>query len=248
MTYPTWPEIFPTLNQPDHKHHLDYTFECGAPGCRWVTYHRSKEGARTEKQRHHDNDQCPYLGPAYTFGEEGRLMPKGLSIIETYWEEMDRITKSIMEQRVRFKNDEMTAEELEGYFKLQGQASGLAYAIQVISAPHFGTSDDRGDISRVSAWALKRYRMNTGQIDFMDTPGCQGYNPMPPPSREIKAARPQPKASSPASNPKTGKFKALNDDERTHLKNMHGKGIPAGPIMAMLKISQEQYDHEVSKL
>ncbi|AUV60675.1 hypothetical protein HOS75_gp055 [Gordonia phage SteveFrench] len=242
MTYPTWPEIYPTLNQPDHEHHLDYTFECGAPGCRWMTYHRSAEGARAEKQRHHDNDQCPYLGPAYTFNEEGGLMARGPSILEKMWDELDHVTKAIMEQRPRFKNDEMTPDELEGYFKLQGQAMGLAIAIQLMSVPHFD------DVAAVSKWSLKRYRMNAGQIDFMDTPGCQGYNPMPAPSREIKAARPQPKASSPASNPKTGKFKALNDDERTHLKNMHGKGIPAGPIMAMLKISQEQYDHEVSKL
>ncbi|AMS02366.1 hypothetical protein SEA_GOURDTHYMES_74 [Gordonia phage GourdThymes] len=242
MTYPTWPEVYPTLNQPDHEHHLDWTFECGAPGCRWMTYHRSKEGARTEKKRHHDNDQCPYLGPVYTIGEEGRLVARGPSILEKMWDELDRVTKGIMEQRPRFKNDEMTAEELEGYFKLQGQAMGLAIAIQMTSVPHFA------NVGEVSKWSLKRYRMNTGEIDFMDTPGCQGYNPMPPPSREIKSARPQPKASSPASDPKTGKFKALNDDERQHLINMHGKGIPAGPIMGMLKISQEQYDHEISKL
>lgn len=249
MTYASWPEIFPTVNQPDHEHHLDWTFECGAHGCVWITYHRSKQAAEAERSRHHDNEVCPYTEVRKVLDDERRLVPAGKSIIETYWEELDRVTKVIMDQRARFKAGDMGEEELHGYYKLQGQAIGLAYAIQVISVPHFGTDADHGDISKVSAWALKRYRMNTGQIDFEDTPGCQGYNPMPPPTREIGKAKPKASAtSSPASDPKTGKFRALTDDERNHLVNMHGKGLPAGAIMGMLKITQDQFDHEISKI
>jgi len=244
--YPTWPEIFPTVNQPDHEHHLDWTFECGAHGCTWVTFHRSQQGAQAERERHHDNGLCPYTEVRRILDEEGRLMPAGQSIIEKMWEELDKVTKAIMEQRPRFKNDEMTDPELEGYFKLQGQAQGLAIAIQIMSVPHFE------DVTAVAKWAHKRYKMNVGDIDFMDTPGCQGYNPMPPPSREAgKPKKVGPTgvvSSSPNDNPKTGKFKALTDDERVHLTNMHKKGIPAGAIIGMLKISQEQYDHEVAKL
>ncbi|QAX94676.1 hypothetical protein SEA_HARAMBE_70 [Gordonia phage Harambe] len=244
--YPTWPEIFPTVNQPDHEHHLDWTFECGAHGCTWVTYHRSNAGAQAERERHHDNGTCPYTEVRRILDNEGRLMPAGASIIEKIWDQLDRVTKSIMEQRPRFKNDEMTEPELEGYFKLQGQAQGLAHAIHLLSVPHFE------DVTAVSKWALKRYRMNAGDIEFMDTPGCKGYNPMPLPSREVgKPKKVGPTgvvSSSPSDNPKTGKYKALTDDERTHLVNMVRKNIPAGAIIGMLKISEEQYEHEVAKL
>ena len=166
-------------------------------------------------------------------------MPAGPSLIENIWTELDRVTKAIMDQRPRFKNNEMTPDELEGYFKLQGQAQGLAISIQIISTPHFE------DVTAVSKWSLKRYHMNAGRIDFMDTPGCKGYNPMPPPTRELGK---QPKRSSPATAIKTGKFKALSDEDRQHLINMHQKGLPAGAIQGMLKITPEQYDYEVSKV
>lgn len=250
MTYAAWPEVYPTLNQPDHENHLDWTFECGARGCNWMTYHRSQNAARAERDRHQETS-CPHVEVRKTLTEERSIVPAGPSVIETYWTHLDRVTKAIMEQRVRFKNNEMNPEELEGYFKLQGQAQGLAIAIQIISVPHFGDTGtwENPDPKPVAMWAQKRYKMNTGQIDFEDTPGCQGYNPMPAPTREL-SKQPVKKAPArgPAADPKTGKFKALTDDERKHIANMVAKGLPAGVIQGMLKISEEQYDHEVAKL
>lgn len=239
MAYASWPEIFPTVNQPDHENHLDWTYECGDNDCGWRTFHRSKAAAEAERERHQLNS-CPYTEVRKVLNEERSLVPAGKSVIEKYWEELDRVTKEILTQRPRFKNNEMTPEELEGYFKLQGQAQGLAIAIQIISVPHFE------DVRAVSMWSLKRAKMNAGQIDHEDTPGCDGYNPMPAPTREI--AKEKPKKSGPAANPKTGKFRVLTPEDRMHLKNMTDKGLPAGAIQGMLKITPEQFDHEVAKL
>lgn len=247
MTYAAWPEVYPTINQPDHENHLDWTYECGEQGCSWVTYHANKKAAQAERDRHQLHS-CPYTEPRKVLNDERSLMPAGPSVVQTYWTHLDRVTKAIMEQRVRFKNNEMSPEELEGFYKLQGQAQGLAIAIQIISVPHFGdtTTWENPDPRPVAMWAQKRYKMNTGQIDFEDTPGCDGYNPMPPPTREVSKTKP--KASSPATNPKTGKFKAMTEEERKHLAGMTKQGLPAGVIQSMLKISPEQYDHEVAKL
>lgn len=169
-------------------------------------------------------------------------MAAGPSIIEKFWEELDRVTKEILDQRPRFRNDEMTDDEIEGYCKLLGQAQGLAIAIQIISVPHFP------DVMAVSKWSLKRYKMNSGQIDFEDTPGCKGYNPMPAPSREVPKTRAKPSKTGPAANPKTGKFKAMDDETREHLANMVKQGLPDTVIQSILKITEEQFDHEKSKL
>lgn len=242
MGHVAWPEVFPTLNQPDHAQHLDWSFECGAPHCNWATYHRTAAGADAERERHHNNNLCPYTEVRQVIEKE-ELMPAGKSIIEKYWEELDRVMKVIMEGRMRFKDAEMSKDEREGYLELRGQAQGLATAIQIISVPHFD------DVRAVSQWALKRHKMNIGELEHMDTPGCAGYNPMPPPTREInKTSVKTKKTSSPKSDPKTGKFKALGDDERDHIKNMVGQGIPDGAISAMLKISIEQLEAEKAKI
>ena len=238
----TWPEVFPTQNQPEHEKHLDWTFECGVEGCTWRTFHRTENGAHAERERHHEYELCPYTELRQLL-KDGVLMPAGKSIIEMYWDEMDKIMSVIMEGRVRFKDAEMTKDEREGYLEVRGQAQGLATAIKIISTPHFDNK------MTVSQWALKRYRMNKGEIEFMDTPGCKGYNPMPPPSRDLgKQSVKTPRTSSPKSNPKTGKFKALTDDERAHINGMVSKGIPDMAITGMLKISIEQLEAEKAKL
>lgn len=245
MTYTSWPEVYPTVNQPEHEKHLDWTYECGVEGCTWVTYHRSQEGARAERERHHEHDLCPYTDARRIITEKGALeLPVGPSIIEKYWLELDKVTKLLMDQRVRFKNDEMTTDELEGYMKLQGQAQGIAYCLQVISVPHFE------DVPAVSRWALKRYRMSRGDIEHMDTPGVQGYNPMPEPTRELAkpAARKAAAKRGPKAAPETGKFRAFSDEDRTHLTGMVNQGLPDAVIQSILKISPEQFDKEKAKL
>lgn len=265
MTHASWPEIFPTVNQPDHEAHLDWTFACGAANCTWETYHRSQKGAQAERERHHDNGLCPYTEVRRIYDEtERRLVPAGKSIIEKYWEELDKITKLIMDQRAAFKNGDMEtgSPEYDGYLKLQGQAQGLALSIRIISSPHFRPKDAgppdwddapgaTPDFSEVSKWALKRYRMNRGEIDFMDTPGCKGYNPMPEPTRELNKTAPKAAAKparGPKADPKTGKFRAFSDEDREHLRNMLGKGIPEGAIQSMLKLSDEQFEAEKNKI
>lgn len=261
MAYASWPEIFPTVNQPDHEKHLDWTFECGDRDCNWRTYHRSQAAAKAERDRHQINS-CPYREVRKAVSEEGGLVPAGKSVIEYYWVELDKVTKFIMDNRAKFKAGELEGDLLEGYNKMQGQAQGLAIAIRIISSPAFRTKNagppdwedvwingETPNISEVTKHAVKRYRINRGEAEFEPTPGCDGYNPMPPLTREInKPAAKKAAASGPAADPKTGKFKALTDDERTHLVNMHQKGLPAGAIQGMLKISQEQFDYEVSKI
>lgn len=253
MTSIDWPEIFPTLNQPDHEKHLDWTYECGVNGCNWRTYHRSKAGAEAERGRHHENETCPFVEPRKTLTEEGGLMPAGPSIIERLWIELDQCTKFLIENKKDYEDKwgPMGPDERDGYVRLQGQAQGLAIALQMMSVPHFA------DTRAISVWAAKRYKMNTGQIDFEDTPGCQGYNPMPPSTREIAKAKELAKAkrtgptgvvsSSPKDSPKTGKFKALTEAQLQTIKDMHGK-FPEKVILNLTKISKEQYDYEVSKL
>ncbi|AKJ72500.1 hypothetical protein GMA7_63 [Gordonia phage GMA7] len=244
MTYASWPEIFPTANQPDHESHLDWTYACGDPHCVWTTYHKTKSGAESERERHHENDLCPYTETRMLLADGGGFMPVGPSIIEKYWLELDRVTKALMDQRPRFKNDEMSPEELEGYFKLQGQAQGIAIALQIISEPHFE------DVTAVSKWSLKRYRMSKGEIDFMPTPGVQGHNPMPEPTKvQPKATRKSsPIKRGPKADPKTGKFRAMSNEDREHLKGMIEQGLPDAVIQGMLKISEEQFETEKSKL
>ena len=251
MSSVAWPEVFPTVNQPDHEGHLDWTFECGAPSCTWSTYHRTQAGAQAERERHHHNNLCPYTDIRWAL-ENGVLVPAGRSIIEQYWEEMDKIMSVIMDGRVRFKDAEMSKDEREGYLEVRGQAQGLAKAIAIISVPHFVDDKNEPSVRAVSQWAMKRYRMSKGEIEHMDTPGCRGYNPMPLPTREVgrKPSRPAnaPKTSSPKSAPSTGKFKALKEEEREHIKNMVSQGIPDGAIVGMLKISVEQLEAEKAKL
>lgn len=230
MTAPGWPEIYPTLSQPDHVKHLAWTFECGEPGCKWMTYHRTQEIAYRERERHHENDLCPYTETIMVLSEGGKLVPAGKSIIEKYWEELDRVTKFLMEN----KNNQD-----DGYLLMKGQAQGLAIAIQIISVPHFE------DVPAVSRWALKRYKINVGQADFMDTPGVQGYNPMPAPTRTLPVVR---KKTGPAADPKTGKFRAMSNEDREHLRGMVQQGVPVAAILGMLKITHEQYEQEVNKI
>ncbi|AKJ71865.1 hypothetical protein TIN4_68 [Tsukamurella phage TIN4] len=225
----SWPEVYPA--------EVGWMFTCGDPQCEWESNHRSEKAAWTAHDKHGAN--CPYKE------EKGEPMPAGPSLIEQNWIELDRVTKAIMDQRAKYKDGSMTPEEIEGFHKLQGQAQGLAMAIQIISVPHFE------DVPAVSKWALKRYRMNAGEIDFMDTPGCGGYNPMPLPMRE--AEKPAPKraakpARGPKADPKTGKFRAFGSDEREHLRNMLKKGIPDMAIQSMFKLTDEQFEHEKAQL
>ncbi|AKJ71758.1 hypothetical protein TIN2_68 [Tsukamurella phage TIN2] len=216
----SWPEVYPA--------EAGWAFTCGDPQCEWESNHRSEKAAWTAHDKH--GAICPYKEV------EGEPMPAGPSIIEQLWEELDRVTKAIMDQK---------ANPGEGFDLVKGQAQGLAIAIQKMSVPHFEST------VAVSKWALKRYRMKTGEIDFMDTPGCDGYNPMPPPMREAvkppTKSAPKP-ARGPKADPKTGKFRAFGDDEREHLQKMLAKGIPEGAIQSMFKLTDEQFEHEKQKL
>ncbi len=237
MTAPGWPEIYPTLNQPDHDKHLDWTFECAEPGCRWMTYHRKQDSAYRERERHHENDLCPYTETILVLSDGGKLVPIGKSIIEKYWEALDEVTKYLIENK---DTDPETADYPSAeYYTAKGKAQGIALCIQIISVPHFE------DVAAVSRWALKRYKMNANQIEFMDTPGCKGYNPMPPDT--VTATPGRRRAPAPAKAP-TVVTKQLSDEDREHLLGMVAQKVPVAAILGMLKITPEQYEQEVKRV
>lgn len=254
MNTPDWPEIFPTLDLPQNKDKLEWTFQCGISGCRWVTYHRTQQGARAERTRHNDNYSCPYQGPVPEVKEEYLKHPDRLPPMEAMWEKLDQITKYLLENRSHV--DEWKSEDAElyaGYMRQRGEAQGLAYSIWLTTPPIFKEVDD------VSRHAVKRYRIAMGQAEYVSTPGCRDADQIER-GRAINAGevyqgeptrRPKPKfksmSSSPATNPKTGKFKALTDAELNTIKQMHGK-FDKKTIISILKISEEQYDHEAGKL
>ncbi|AMS03462.1 hypothetical protein SEA_BENCZKOWSKI14_70 [Gordonia phage Benczkowski14] len=247
-----WPEIFPTLDLPENEGREKYTYECGVAGCHWRTFHRSKEGAYAERTRH-QSLTCPYKI------EEGPLNdPNGLPPMEAMWAKLDQITKYLIENKSNIEewsepDDTGQGQKLvDGYIRMQGEAQGLAYSIWLVSPlSHFP------DVKAVAQWARKRYRMNRGELDYAQTPGCRtdeqiergraisaGEVYMGEPPKQRKPKRPP---TGPAADPKTGKFKALKESDLAAIKKMHGN-FPKETIMSILKISSDQYDHEAAKL
>jgi len=154
-------EIFLTpRDDPANAKLLDWIFDCSAQGCAWRTAHRTKAIAEKERDRH-KNISCPYEMK----GIEGR-MPLGKQFIEKLWDELDEVTKYLMENIDFSSTDKVTEYTLK-----KGQARGLAIAIQLASNPFFNTPKE------VAAWAVKRYRMYTGEREAEPTPGVRGYNP-----------------------------------------------------------------------
>lgn len=230
-----WPEIFPTVNQPDHAEHLDWTFACGVTGCQWVTYHQTERGARGERDRHHYNETCPYT-------RSESHMARGKNIISKLWDRLDACTKNIMESKAHFS--EYNDDQLEGYYRVCGEATGLAVAIYELSVPHFE------DPKAVSRWAVQRLKMANGEREFEDTPGVDGYNPMP-----ASTPRAEPKkrvgitgvkSSSPKDSPSYGKFKQLTDSEVDKINKMYGK-FPDAQVMSIFGITQEQLNAVIAK-
>ncbi|AXH68128.1 hypothetical protein SEA_TEATEALATTE_71 [Gordonia phage Teatealatte] len=222
-------EIFPT---PAHKVEvgkLKYIFECSQPGCQWLTYHRSEEAAVNEKTRH-DQQTCPYEVPASRQG--------GKNLTARMWDEMDRLYLKFYELKKSGKRDDAE------FHYLKGQLNGMAFAILELSKPHFL------DIREVAEWAEKRRTWNDPEhAEYRQPTPAVDRVPLPPHlTKRVAAKKAAPvKSSTPASNPKTGKFKALKESDINAIKKMHGN-FPKETIMSILKISSDQYDHEAAKL
>lgn len=229
-----WPEIFPTPDEQVEVGKLKWTFECATPGCQWRTFHRSQDAAQAEKVRHIENT-CPHQ-------EKARRMNHGNNLAGKLWDEMDEVYLEFHQRKATMSKDEQK-ENVELAF-MRGQLRGLAFAILELSRPHF---NDAGEIAR---WAEKRRKWNEAEVpkeERTPTPAVE-RTPLPPElNKRVAAKAPVKKASSPASNPKTGKFKALKDSDVNAIKQMHGK-FPKETIMSLLKITEEQYDHEAGKL
>lgn len=92
-------------------------------------------------------------------------MTAGRSIIENCWKQLDQAADTLVEDRENSS--------------LRGYARGLAYAIQQLSQPHFQ------DSSAVLQHANRRLAArNAGEE--CPTPGCDGYNPIPPVLRDLR--------------------------------------------------------------
>lgn len=170
-------------------------------------------------------------------------MPAGRGVLLGYWTELDTTTKFLIENKTAF--DAGDEEIRDGYNQARGKAVGIAFCIATLSRPYFNDENDDPSVRRVSQWARKRYLMARGDAEFEDTPGVGGFEPHVPPRRDLAPAakkKAPAKAPSPKSDPKTGKFVALNDEQKDTLKRALGK-IPDAALAKLVKISDEQMAH-----
>ena len=141
-----------------------------------------------EWRGHCDADDCEFREVAYT-KEHAEWMVRShpcpmqyhpprrynyLSIAEFYWIELDGVVDEIMLlKNAGFKDGEALA-------KLQGRASGLAYAVMKACQPYYP------DETAVSKQAGKRWKQRNGQEDWEPTPGFKYDPPVPGMQRQYK--------------------------------------------------------------
>lgn len=133
-----------------------FTIRCGAADC-WYVGHAMREQDVVEMLGQHT---CP-TAPARN------ELPTGYSTLEKLWDELDEATSCLLEQR-EWKTGTRTFRDTS----LQAYCRGLAFALSMMTHPHFKTADD------ISREAVSRYKMRTGKIPFRQTPTYR-YNPMP---------------------------------------------------------------------
>lgn len=102
-----------------------------------------------------------------------------LSIAEKIWIELDRVINEIKNPSHQIVIDGVVQPNL----KLQGRATGLAFAIVQACQPYY--ADERA----VSIMANKRWKMRNGQLDFENTPGFK-YDPPIPGARQAPTSGP----------------------------------------------------------
>lgn len=105
-----------------------------------------------------------------------------LSIAEFYWIELDGVTDKLKEFAANFPTGPTDVENGKEFFKLQGRASGLAFAIVRACTPYY--ADERA----VSVEANRRWKMRNGQLDWAPTLGFK-YSPPPAGRRELQSVQ-----------------------------------------------------------
>ncbi len=88
-----------------------------------------------------------------------------LSIAEKYWLELDKVVDGILGWE--------GSQEDRDFIKLQGRASGLAFAIVGACTPYYP------DETAVSKQSLTRWKQRKGHVDWEPTPGFKYDPPIP---------------------------------------------------------------------
>lgn len=148
-------------------------------------------------------------------------MPPGKSIIEKMWDELDVITKELIDNK-----PEDFATNVE-FAKLQGKGQGLAMGIFLMSQPHFA------DVKAVAKWSGRRYKMHAGTAEHIDTPGCEGFNPLPLPVQTDAVKKPRGVKAAPD-------VSDFTDAQVKLLTNGLNAGLPYGALAKLGKCTEAQ--------
>lgn len=210
-----WPDVYP--KDPEvaaDRLLLPWIFECSNFNCTWRTAHKDSASAYRERDRHFHNS-CPYI--------KENTVPPGKSIIEKMWDELDVITKELIDTKANPPED---LDKVE-FAKTQGKGQGLAMGIFLMSQPHFA------DVGAVAKWAGRRYKMNAGTMEHIDTPGCEGFNPMPLPAQTEAVKRPRGVKAAPD-------IADFTDQQTKLLTNGLNAGLPYGALAKLGKCTEAQ--------
>jgi hypothetical protein len=129
-------------------------------GCSWHEVFYTKEAAEWA-EGHHEHFKT-YQQSRYNY----------MSIAERYWVELDSVMDQLFEEDGG--KSPLTAEEhKERFIKLQGRASGLAFALVHACQPYY--TDEKA----IAREAKKRWKIRNQQIDWEPTPGFKYDPPIP---------------------------------------------------------------------
>jgi hypothetical protein len=212
-----WPDVYP--KDPAVAADaalLPWIFECPNYNCTWRTAHKDAESAHKERERHL-RSSCPYL--------KENTVPPGKSIIEKMWDELDVCTKHLIDNKPTDEVEDM--ETLREYATMRGKGQGLAVGIFLMSQPHFA------DVTAVAKWAGRRYKMQAGTMEHIDTPGCEGFNPMPLPAQTDAVKKPRGVKAAPD-------VADMTDQQVKLLTNGLNAGLPYSALAKLAKCSEPQ--------
>jgi hypothetical protein len=158
-----------SLTDTDNGFFFEWRAECDADDCKFREVAYTKEHAEWMVRSH----PCPmkYDPPRrYSF----------LSIAEFYWVELDGTVDEILGWK--------GSQEDREFIKLQGRASGLAYAVMKACQPYYP------DEMSVSKESLKRWKIRKGHLDWEPTPGFKYDPPIPGMTQATQYGGPDAKA------------------------------------------------------
>jgi hypothetical protein len=142
----------------------DCQFENDGWGCSWRNVFYTKEAATWGEATHQH----------FKTYQEGRY--NYLSIAERYWIELDSVIDQIKELGIDPGNPNT--------FKIQGRATGLAFALVHACQPYYA------DETAVLKESNKRWKIRNQQMDWEPTPGFKYDPPIPGANARILASGP----------------------------------------------------------